>query len=506
MAVTVTQTPTTPFDMAYGANTITLDGITPSQEKYALQIFVVGQTTPIADIRQSPNRYARAIFDIQNILQTQVQPTISNIDGLHYSDTFAQQNTRMQIANGELVQYQIAYTTETNGQIDSAFVTSPTVYTTIGGQKEYWQVPYYEGAEFIPIATADAGTGCTNVTYNARPLSDNVWTIADTETGDNFLTANGGYSSPGGIDVHNVSLNDQCTKSFWQNITASGSISQAVQGIEGFWILQVGLSGSVFNTSFLANTQGSGGGPNITLGQGLIPSGNFNVITLATGPANFPQGTLSANTTHYYIVPVLWTPLTCVTDEQSQVPVMSESAWRTQRYNIAHTIEYTSSFSYAPDYTPTPTVNQTQPCNDYPHIQFAWLNSEGYRDQFTFTKKNEKKINTKRNNFLKEIADYNTTSYSVDKQSRGFTTYSQDIKEVWSAMSGYMNDEEAQLLESMFKSPSVNVRFSVGEYANQWIPINLISSSYIEKTYRKDRLFQYTVNYKLASNIKSQRG
>ena len=65
---------------------------------------------------------------------------------------------------------------------------------------------------------------------------------------------------------------------------------------------------------------------------------------------------------------------------------------------------------------------------------------------------------------------------------------------------------EAANLESMFKSPSVNVRFSTGEYANQWLPINLISSTYTEKSYRKDRLFQYTVNYKLANNIKSQRG
>ena len=158
-------------------------------------------------------------------------------------------------------------------------------------------------------------------------------------------------------------------------------------------------------------------------------------------------------------------------------------AWKAQRYNLIQ-----------------------EPCNDYDHIQFAWLNSLGYRDQFTFTKKNEKRINTERNNFLQEVADYNSTSYSVNKQSRGFTTYSQNIKEVWEATSGYMNDKEAELLESMFKSPSVMVRQSTGEYANQWIPINLISSSYTQKTYRKDRLFQYTVNYKLASNIKSQRG
>ena len=491
MALTIsnlTQKPTTPFDMAYGANPITLSGIDVLEDKYVLRIFIVGQTDPIADVRQSPNRYAKAIFDIQNILQTQVEPTRSNIDGLHYSETFAYQNTRMQIANGELVQYQIAFTTETNGQVDEAnLVIDSTIYTAIGGSKEYWQVPYTEGNEFIVTASGDdSNPVCTVINSPARPLSDNPWTIADTETGDTLLISNGGYPSPGGIDVQNVYIDDQCTKSFWQRVNRSGqpvAPNTTVRGIEGFWILQSNAAGLIFSTSFLANTQSSGGGPNIALGQGLIPSGNFNVITLATGPANFPQGTLSSACTHYYIVPVLWTPLTCATDDQSQIPVMSEAAWRIQRYNIIQ-----------------------EPCNDYDHIQFAWMNSEGYRDQFTFTKKNEKKINTKRNNFLKEVADYNATSYSVDKQSRGFTTYSQDIKEVWTATSSYMNDKEAQLLESMFKSPSVNVRFSTGAYANQWIPINLISSSYTEKTYRKDRLFQYTVDYKLASNIKSQRG
>tara|TARA_R110002124_G_scaffold193913_2_gene361084 strand:+ start:6546 stop:7991 length:1446 start_codon:yes stop_codon:yes gene_type:complete len=481
MAVTVTQQPYRPFDMAYGANTITLNGITPSQQKYALQITVVGQSTPIADIRQSPNRYARAIFDIQNILQTQVQPSPNDIDGLHYSLGFAQQNTRMRIANGELVQYQIAYTTETNGQLDAAFTVSPIIYTTLGGSKEYWQVPYDEGAEFIPIVDADAA-GCTDINYWARPLSDNTWTIADTETGDNLLTYQSGFSSPGGIDVHNVYYKDQNTKSFWQSIQRVAGpypANQAVQGIEAFQILQA-QGDQIISTNTLYNTQSSGGGPNITTGQGLIPTGNFNVITLATGPANFPLGNLLPTTTHYYIVPVLYTPTACA---ENQPLLMQEAAWRIQRYNILQ-----------------------KPCNDYDHIQFAWLNSEGFRDQFTFTKRNEKKINTKRNNFLKEVADFNDTRYIVDKQSRGFTTYSQTIKEDWTATSGYMNDEEAQLLESMFKSPSVNVRFSTGEYANQWIPINLVSSSYTEKTYRKDRLFQYTVNYKLASNIKSQRG
>jgi hypothetical protein len=476
MAITIQQAPSSPFDMAYGANPITLTGITPLEDKYALRIYLLGNPNPIADIRQSPNRQARAIFDIQNILQAYVSPTKNNIDALGVT------GTGLQIANGELIEYQIGYTTETNGTAGE-FVISPTVYTTIAGAKEYWQVPFTASKYQARIQSTI--NGCTILNPNAKPaqasaLSDNEWTITDTETGDDFL--NDGWASPTGIDVHNVYADDQCTKSFFQPTNRGGANPPVfnAQGIEAFIIAEYNATGSMISERQINNIISNGGGPNNTPGQGLISTGNFKVVTIGTGPANLPGFNLNPFTTHYYVMPMVYSP---VTVECGGAGLLYTPAWKAQRYNLIQ-----------------------EPCNDYDHIQFAWLNSLGYRDQFTFTKKNEKKINTERNNFLQEVADYNSTSYSVDKQSRGFTTYSQDIKEVWEATSGYMNDDEAKLLESMFKSPSVNVRFSTGEYANQWIPINLISSSYTQKTYRKDRLFQYTVNYKLASNIKSQRG
>jgi len=47
MAISVIQTPSTPFDMAYGANPITLGNISGNEDKYALRIFIVGQADPI---------------------------------------------------------------------------------------------------------------------------------------------------------------------------------------------------------------------------------------------------------------------------------------------------------------------------------------------------------------------------------------------------------------------------------------------------------------------------
>ncbi len=473
MAITITQAPSLPFDMGYGANPITLNGIntiTPLPDKYALRIYIVGQADPIADIRQSPNRFARAIFDVQNILQSQIGPSNYNIDGLNASSIV--QTRPLHIANGELVEYQIAHNTETNGELGPTWTTSPTVYTVIAGSKQYNQVPFNPNQYRPTVEEVPQGELCaagTVMTGYGKPLSDNEWTITDQQTGDEFIQD--GFTSPNGIQVQNVYADDQCTKTFYSKvIRQGGQVDPMVQGLEQFEVLQ--YSGIFLTTSAtINNTQSNGGGPNVTPGQGLLVGGNFQTITMGTGPANI-NVTILPTTTHYYIIPTVW-------DQCNE----SEAAWSAQRYNIIE-----------------------EPCNDYPHIQFAWLNSLGFRDQFTFTKKNEKKINTKRNEFLKEAADYNSSSYSVDIQSRGYTTYSQTITETWSASTEYINDNQVALIESMFKSAQVMVRFSKGEYANQWVPVRLQSSNFTSKNYRKDRLFQYTVNFTFANNIKSQRG
>tara|TARA_R110000744_G_scaffold254868_1_gene370439 strand:+ start:5485 stop:6930 length:1446 start_codon:yes stop_codon:yes gene_type:complete len=478
--INITQNPAQPFDMAYGANPITLEGITPTEDKYALRIYIVGSVDPIADVRQSPNRFARAVFDIQNILQALVGPTKNNIDGL---STGASQP--MQIANGELIQYQIGFNTETNGTLDNPWTIDPEVFTCIAGSKQYWEVPF--NASLYQPKVQSTIDGCTILNPLSKSpqglaLSDNPWRVPQCSVTGGQLCSD--FPSPAGIDMHNVYMDDQITKSFFSKVHRGGSnppIFQA-QGLENFIVAEYDVNDTLISETQINNVQSNGGGPNVTTGQGLIPTGNFQVVTIGIGPANMPDFTLNAATTSYYLIPQVLSPggsgSPC-----GNTGAMIDSGWIIQGFNVL------------PDN-----------CNDYSHIQFAWLNSVGFRDQFTFTKKNQKGVNTNRNEFLKEAADYNSTSYSVDVQSRGFTTYSQTIKETWTATTGYINDKEAELLESMFKSAQVNARFSDGEYANQWLPVRLTSNSYIQKTNRKDQLFQYTVTFTLASNIKSQRG
>ena len=144
-------------------------------------------------------------------------------------------------------------------------------------------------------------------------------------------------------------------------------------------------------------------------------------------------------------------------------------------------------------------------CNDFEHFQFSWLNSLGFKDYFTFTKRVDNSTSTKRNNFLMEAADYNGTSYSVAEGQRGFTTYSSKIEDIYTVTSSFMNNDQAKLLQTLFQSPDVRVRMSE-DAPLVWRPINILSSTYDQKTNRKDKLFQYTIRFKIAHNIKAQRG
>ncbi len=476
MAVSVIQTPTTTFDMAYGANPVTLGNISGNEDKYALRVYIVGQADPIADIRQTPNKIGRAVFDIQNVLQAYVGPQNNQVDSQFVAGI--PQNQRLSLAGPTLIEYQIAYAAETGGVVGS-FTTYPEIFTVIAGSKQYFQIPF-DTTPYIPLASNDdQNPPCTVVDRFAKPLSDNNFTITDAELA---ASAFGIYSSPGGVDVHNVYRDDQCTKTFYQKIARNGfnPPNSQVQGLEAFYILQYSAtSSSPIQTNVIVNAQANGGGPNVTLGQGTLISGDFQTITAATGPANL-MVPLNAATAYYYIIPALYG---CPEDPQSQIDVMTEAAWRAQKYII-----------------------NDEPCNDYPHVQFAWQNSYGYRDYFTFTKKVTHSTKTKNNNFLKGAADYNGLDYSVDLQDRGLTTYSQKIENNFTVQSGYMNDAEAELLKHLYQSAEVKVRFSEGPYADQWVPVTITNTTYNEKTFRKDRLFQYTVNFRLASNIKSMRG
>ena len=466
MAVLINQTPNTIFDQAYGPNPVTLSGIPVDPitgillaNKYVLQIYRNGEL--IADLRQTPNRVARAIFDIQNVLQNFVSPSINSVEQTGFIGDSILNSAK------ETTPYELHA-----GFEDNVGVTIQTIqpgFISFGGSKEYFEVPY-DPIEFIPVL---ATPECTTIVLQGKPFTEQTSYRMGIDITDGKPTW---LLDSMRVYDHYVTASDMTTISYYNQPSGTGPI--LAQSIESFVFYQYNNS-TLVSIDQLPNIQGDGGGPNVNPGDGIIPEYPYKAVTVGAGPRNF-QAFAAGTTTHYYIATGAYTPCT-----QTVPGIADGSMHYVHRFNIIE-----------------------EACNDFPEYQFSWLNKYGFRDYYSFRKRKDRSVQINRNTYLKESANYNSTSYDVNIYDRGTTVYSQALEETFTAFTNYISNEDAIFLEGLYTSADVKVRFNDanGSEQFQWVPIALISSSYTEKTTRKDQLFQYDIKFKKAHNLKSQRG
>ncbi len=494
--VTLSQSPGD-YNLAYGPNPVTLTSLTSGADKYVLQVQTQGGDI-LADIRQTANSEGNAIFDIQNILQTYVHPSPVNTELIGLGNTSP---ANLQQSVQEVEQYILRIGDETAGVVDLKGA-SYGPYNVIGGVKPWYDLTWAEGQYQAAINGDDSNPACTNVYFNGRPLTD---TNDDFVLGSSItLTKPSSIGINTRVNVHDVYADDLFTVSYFNPLYNGGlpAPSALAQGIEGFRITSYESDGSLVDDVVIPNIVANGGGPNIDYGDGTQPSNNTAVITVGMGPQNLSNFTyyttplatatftLDSAVAYYFVQTLAYTPATCISTFTGYA---DESLHYPQMFRI-----YDRGVAF-------PQAG----CLDYDHIQFSWLNSFGFRDYWTFTKKNVRKTNRKANNYLANTVDYNGTNYSTSTGARGYTTYSQEIKETFTAETAYLSDVDAELMEGLFNSPDVRVRLgnkAPAGYEAYFFGCNITSASWTEKTYRKDKLFQYTINFKLANNIKSQRG
>ena len=487
------------YNLAYGPNPVTLTTLSSGADKFVLQVRTVGGDI-LADIRQTANSEGNAIFDIQNILQSyvHVSPVNTEIIGVGNASP-----ANLQDSTQEVEQYIIRIGEETSGVVELRSV-SYGPYNVIGGKKPWYDLTWGEGQYQGAINGDDSNPACTNVYFNGRPLSDeNDIFILGSDLTTQGVAAPSSIGINTRINVHDVYASDFHTVSYFNPIYRGLPTPAAdAQGIEGFRITTYESDGSQVDDVIIPNIVANGGGPNINYGDGTQPSNNTAIITGGFGPQNLNNFTyyttplatatftLDPAVAYYYVQTVAYNPATCMA---SFVGYADESLHYVQMYRIFN----------------RGTVFPQAGCLDYDHIQFSWLNSFGFRDYYTFTKKNVRSTNRKANNYLANTVDYNGTNYATSTGARGYTTYSQEIKEQFTASTGYMSDAEADYLEGLFNSPDVRVRLgnsAPAGYEAYFFGCNVTSASWTEKSYRKDKLFQYDIKFKLANNVKSQRG
>ena len=454
MAITVSQNPGE-INQAYGVNAVSLSGIT-GEDKYVLRI--KNQAGDIvADVRQTPNRYGQAIFDIQNILQTYIKPGDADIDSIGVNSTDPYRNS---FNLGFL--YDIEYGTETGGIFTSAGVLEN--FEVYPGRKEYWQERWPLNIYRSYINMSGVPEIYPRVVQEGLGLTDNKTIVKFSEPGL-FL--------PYELYDNVVRADDQVTISYLQQVRTDEATPAATLSLGAMVVKTYDASGTQLNTYRIDNILSNGGGPNPNFGGTTLPTYPYSYITFGAGPANLESEVDFTGVSFYTVQPFNF----ALIYDNDLIP---SQGWKGHKFTIDNGI-----------------------CLDFEPIQFSWMNSFGVRDYYTFTKKNERSVRIKRDTYLKSAADYNGTTYQVNPEDRGTTTYSQQLDQEYRANTDYISDLDAEWLESLFVSPDVRVRFS-GQ--KQWYPVTLTSSSYTQKTFRKDRLFQYEVRFKLAHGIKSQRG
>jgi len=496
--VTLSQSPGD-YNLAYGPNPVTLSTLTSGANKFVLQVQTVGGDI-LADIRQTPNTLGNAIFDIQNILQTYVHVSPIGTEGIGLGNA---STANLQQSVEEVERYILRIGDETGGVVQLKAV-SYGPYEVIGGKKPWYDLLWAEGPYQAALNGDDSNPACTNIYSNGQPLTDDVSYIRGSELTTMGVAAPSSIGINTKVQIHDVFSDDQHTVSYFNKPYTGGlpSPSSAASCIEGFRITSYNAAGTSVDDVIIPNIIANDGGPNVAYGDGQEPRDNTLVITAGLGPQNLTnftynttplataQYTLDPTVAYYYVQTVAYTPGTCLATFTGYT---DESMHWVQMFRI-----------YGRG-----AVTNTSGCLDYDRIQFSWLNSFGFRDYYTFTKKNVRSTKRRANNFLAGTADYNAANYSTTLGARGYTTYSQEIQETFTAETGYMSDEDADFLEGLFNSPDVRVRLGQNgplAYESYFFGCNITSASWTEKSYRKDKLFQYEIKFKLANNVKSQRG
>lgn len=450
---------------AVAYNIVTLTNIIsePTAVKYILQI-----TKPtgeiISDIRQTPNAEGVAIFDIQNILKSIVGTVPQATPELGF------------IADG----LQPALTESTPFLIKAGYESAagvPTIQATTGlivgfnATVKDWTRAQDINPVLNPFPSEIGSDNiCTDIQVIGGALTDRPTKVITSlvgvptglQIGDEYLEYNIPYD-----------LREYITVTYQQDaITPLPGIPQGVKGIEAFRVYP--YDNNVLGTvETVQNIISEGGGPNVNPGDSLDVVWPYNAITIGVGNNNvIGYGVYPGDYTHYWILPQAWDPCS-----ENLVQLTDKPAFTPVRVNLTEL-----------------------DCMDYPHVQLMWMNSYGFLDYFTFTKRREKIVNVQRNEYLEEKIDYNAAT--AQRGFRGNRVFSQQVTPTISLTTDWLSDVEAEYLENLFKSPDVRAN---GDGFGPFQPVVLVSNTYTEKTYRKDKLFQYEVVLKL-DNLKTQRG
>lgn len=449
MAVSLQQFPTSPNivdnNLVY---LCTSTQVTQPQFQFVVDIKDESNTL-IQRVKQQPNPSSKGVFDLGNILPTQLGPTDEA-----WKTTTPQTNS---FSGGD---FNIYFGEEYGTSVSS----SVTLYNGAGSPgdpavTQPTQIFFLLDGVVNPNELVNWNWASGSKYQPEDPLDDVTFT-------HQFGLTN--------FDTNSVREGDYHTLSILRgNLDGNGDNPNSAQDVFAATYRQYDSSGALLDTDILYDTF-----TGLRTSQPQRWSDVYTSQSEATRLVHYPAGPQNL--------------------EDVGVPILADTAYYTVTFNAQATDTFVNPDGVWGEYR----FNITNANCGYDGVRFAYKNSYGVWDYYNFSLAETTVANVQRQEYKQSFVDFSNTDNSVDysKSRRGRNNYYNAVDKQHTANSDYLTQTDADNLRELFFSTDVYV-----QEGTTFLPVVINNANVTEKTNpRSQKLFRYTVEYQYANGQRSR--
>ena len=405
----------------------------------------------IQRVKQQPNPSSKGIFDLGNLIPTQLGPT-DRVWDISVATRVTSSAKEFEIYFGE--------------EYGTSVSSSVTLYNGAGSPGDP-AVSQPTQIFFLLDGVSDP-----NELVNWNFNSGSKYAEED-PTDDVTFSHQFGLTS---FDTSSIRLGDYHSISFFNgNAVGNGDNVSSAMDVFAATFKQYDVDGVIGSTDVIYNTAGPRtSSPTTTFWSSVYTdqSGSTRLIHFPAGPQNLVDAGISLDSDLAY-------------------------------YTIDFTAQATDGFANADGVWGSYRFDITDANCGYDGVRFAYKNKYGVWDYYNFSLAETTVGTIDRQEYKQSFVNFSNTDNNVayDRERRGRNNYYNEVNKRRTANSDYLTQVDADNLRELFYSTDVYVQQESGEY----FPVVINNVNVTEKTNpRSQKLFRYTVEYQYANEDRSR--
>ncbi len=149
-----------------------------------------------------------------------------------------------------------------------------------------------------------------------------------------------------------------------------------------------------------------------------------------------------------------------------------------------------------------------EPCtNNYERRNFLFVNKYGVWENYGMNLPLRRSTTITRDTITKSNIPWSSTTGTNSFDKRGLQAYNQSLDDRYQITTPYITGGEADLVSQLIESPQVYLQYNNLDMGlgvtlpnKTFIPVNITNSSYVAKTNKQQKAFQYNIEYKLSND------